>query len=86
MPVGHSGRIMSLRLLIRDNKFATVLSVYAPTLQAGTGLKEAFYRDLHKLQQLDSKDKLLIIGDFNARVGDALQARLCCACTSDPVR
>ena len=32
LPVGHSDRIMSLRLPIQ-NKFATVLSVYAPTLQ-----------------------------------------------------
>ena len=70
LPVGHSDRIMSLRLPIQDNKFATVLSVYAPTLQAETGVKEAFYRDLHNLlQQNDSKDKLLILGDFNARVG-----------------
>ena len=44
--------------------------MYAPTLQAETGVKEAFYRDLHDLvQQIDSKDKLLILGDFNARVG-----------------
>ena len=29
-----------------------------------------FYRDLHNLlQQVDSKDKLVILGDFNARVG-----------------
>ena len=54
----------------QDNKFATILSVYAPTLQAETGVKEAFYRDLHNLlQQVDSKDKVLILGDFNARVG-----------------
>ena len=44
--------------------------MYAPTLQAETGVKEAFYRDLHDLlQQVDSKDKLLILGDFNAKVG-----------------
>ena len=44
--------------------------MYAPTLQAEAGVKEAFYRDLHNLlQQVDSKDKLLILGDFNARVG-----------------
>ena len=61
---------MSLRLPIQDNKFATVLSVYAPTLQAETGVKEAFYRDLRNLlQQVDPKDKLLILGDFNARMG-----------------
>ena len=50
--------------------FATVLSVHAPTLQAETGVKEAFYLDLHNLlQQVDSKDKLLNIFNFNARVG-----------------
>ena len=60
---------MSLGLPVQD-KFATVLNVYAPTLQAETGVKEAFYRDLHNLlQQVDSKDKLAILGDFNARVG-----------------
>ena len=70
LPVGHSDRIMSLRLPIQDNEFATVLSVYAPTLQAETGVKEALYRDLHNLlQQVDSKEKLLILGDFNARMG-----------------
>ena len=70
LPVGHSDRIMPLRLPIQDNKFATVLSVYAPTRQAENGIKEAFYRDLdNPLQQVDSKDKLLILGDFSARVG-----------------
>ena len=34
LPAGHSDRIMSLRLPIQDNKFAAVLSMYAPTLQA----------------------------------------------------
>ena len=47
LPVGHSDRIMALRFPIQDKKFATVLSVYAPTLQAETGVKEAFYSDLH---------------------------------------
>ena len=63
LPVDHSDRIMSLRLPIRDSKFATLLSVYAET-----GVKEAFYRDLHNLQQLDSRGKLLVLGDCNARV------------------
>ena len=74
LPVGHSDRIMSLRLPIQDNKFATVLSEYAPTLQAEIGVKEAFYRDLHNLlQQVDSNGKLLILGDFNSRVGRDLE-------------
>ena len=47
LQVGHSDCIMSLRLPIQDNKSATVFSVYAPTLQAETGVKKAFYHDLH---------------------------------------
>ena len=60
LPVGHSDRIMSLRLPIQDNKFAILLSIYAPTLQAEIGVKEAVYRDLHHLlQQVDPKEKFL---------------------------
>ena len=67
LPAGHSDRIRSLRLPIHDKKCATVLSVCAPTLQAETGVKEAFYCDMHNLlQQVDSKDKLLILGDFDS--------------------
>ena len=52
---------MFLRLPIQDNKFATVLSVYAPTLQVETEVKGALYSELHNLlQQVDSKDKFLI--------------------------
>ena len=44
--------------------------MYTPILRAETGVKEAFYSDLHNLpQQVDSKDKFLILEDFNARVG-----------------
>ena len=61
---------MSVRLPSQDSKFATILSVYAPSLQGETGVKYAFYRDLDNLlQQADSKAELLISGDFNARVG-----------------
>ena len=73
LPGGLSDRIMSLRLPVQDSKFATALSVYAPTLQTETGVKETFFRDLHNLlQQVDSKDKLLILGDFNAKNGTRL--------------
>ena len=44
--------------------------MYAPTLQAEAGVKEAFYHVVHNLLlQVDSEDKLFILGDFNARVG-----------------
>ena len=70
LPAGQSDHLMSLRLPVQDNKFATVLSEYTPILQAETGVKEAIYLDLHTLlQQVDSKDKFLILRDLNARVG-----------------
>ena len=41
--------------------------MYAPTVQADIGV---FCSDLHNLlQQVDTKDKLLILEDSNARVG-----------------
>ena len=75
LPLGHSDRIMYLRLPIQD-KFANVLSVYAPTLPAEAGVQEAFYRDLHNLlQQADSKDKLLVLGDFKCMCGTRLRSK-----------
>ena len=48
---GTDYTLMPLGLPIQDNKFASVLSVNAPTLQAETGVKKAFYRDLLDLLQ-----------------------------------
>ena len=73
LPIGNSDRIMSLRLPIQGNKFGTVLSVYTPTLQAEAVIKEAFYHDLHNLmQQVDSKDKLIIFADYNQEWDETL--------------
>ena len=70
LPTGHSDRIMSLRLPLQGDKSATLVSVYSPTLQADSAVKEAFYGDLHTvITRIDPKDKLIILGDFNARVG-----------------
>ena len=63
LSLGHSDHLMSLRLPIQDKRFATVISVYTPPLQAETGVKEACYYGV------DSIDKILTLGDFNARVG-----------------
>ena len=70
LPVGHSDRLMSLRLPLHDNQFVTIISVYAPTLQADPGTKDAFYSDLREVvRKAEKEDKVLIMGDFNARVG-----------------
>eukprot|EP00058_Branchiostoma_floridae_P011910 XP_002597398.1 hypothetical protein BRAFLDRAFT_69317 [Branchiostoma floridae] len=49
LPVGHSDRLMSLRLPLQDNQSVTLISVYAPTLQADPATKETFYTELRSL-------------------------------------
>ena len=48
----------------------TVIQVYAPTSNAEEAEVEWFYEDLQDLLELTpKKDVLLIIGDWNAKVG-----------------
>ncbi|BHF74356.1 hypothetical protein SprV_0501744200 [Sparganum proliferum] len=71
LPQGTNDRLMSLRLpLRRGGKFATIISVYAPPMTSPDAAKDKFYEDLHALLATVSKaDKLIVLGDFNARVG-----------------
>ncbi|GFS07644.1 craniofacial development protein 2 [Elysia marginata] len=67
---GHSDRIMSMRLPLDKNQHLTLFSVYAPTLQAEPVEKDSFYSELGRLlTNTLAGDKVLILGDFNARVG-----------------
>ena len=68
LPIGHSERIMSLRLPLLKEEYATIVSVYAPTLDADPSDKDNFYTG-QIIAQTPPKDKLVIMGDFNARVG-----------------
>ena len=66
MPRPVSDRIMTMS---KDN-FATIISVYAPTMTNPDENKEAFYNQLASvLSGIPRTDKLLLIGDFNARIG-----------------
>nr|VZI06603.1 unnamed protein product [Spirometra erinaceieuropaei] len=71
LPQGINDRLMSLRLpLRRGGKFATIISAYAPTMTNPDAVRDKFYEDLHALLATVSKaDKLIVLGDFNARVG-----------------
>nr|VZI35619.1 unnamed protein product [Spirometra erinaceieuropaei] len=70
LPQGISDRLMSLRLPLRGGKFATIISAYAPTMTNPDAVRDKFYEDLHALLATVSKaDKLIVLGDFNARVG-----------------
>nr|VZI50559.1 unnamed protein product [Spirometra erinaceieuropaei] len=63
---------MSHRLpLRRGGKFATIISAYAPPMSSpDDAARDKFYEDLHALLATVSKaDKLIVLGDFNVRVG-----------------
>nr|VZI46624.1 unnamed protein product [Spirometra erinaceieuropaei] len=70
LPQGINDRLMSLRLPLWRGKFATIISAYAPTMTNPDAVRDKFYEDLHALLATVSKaDKLIVLGDFNARVG-----------------
>ena len=61
---------MSLRLPLLEDQYATIISIYLPTLPADPTTKESFYSELRSiLQKTNDTDKVFIMGDFNARVG-----------------
>ena len=70
MPKGVTERIMTLRLPIGKERFLTLINVYAPTMTYPDEDKEAFYRLLSTtIDKVPTADKLIVLGDFNARVG-----------------
>nr|VZH93499.1 unnamed protein product [Spirometra erinaceieuropaei] len=70
LPQGINDHLMSLRLPLWRGKFATIISAYAPTMTNPDAVRDKFYEDLHALLATMSKtDKLIVLGDFNARVG-----------------
>ena len=79
---GVSSRIIMARVKLDDRTrrqigrniirptHATIISVYAPTHQSSLEKKEEFYTDLQRaLDGVVKDDVLLLLGDFNARVG-----------------
>ncbi|XP_076128077.1 uncharacterized protein LOC143109310 [Alosa pseudoharengus] len=69
-PVGISERLMTLRIPLVKNRYATLLSVYDPTLPSDSESKDSFYQTLDEaLHQIPKNDKILLLGDFNASVG-----------------
>ncbi|VDL94958.1 unnamed protein product [Schistocephalus solidus] len=70
LPQVINDRLMSLHMPLRGDKFATIISAYAPPMTSADPAKEKFYEDLHALLATVPKaDNLIVLVDFNARVG-----------------
>ena len=70
LPKGINDRLMTLRLPLSGNKHATIVSAYAPTMTNPDEVKDKFYNDLDDIISATPRtDKLILLGDFNARVG-----------------
>ena len=63
-------RLWLWEIPLTKDRNATIVSAYAPTMTNPEENKETFYSQLKgTLRNIPSTDKLLLIGDFNARIG-----------------
>ena len=68
-PVGVNERLMTMDLDIEGGR-VHLISAYAPTLSSNNAIKDRFYEELDDLiRRVPYSDKLLLLGDLNARVG-----------------
>ncbi|VDM01630.1 unnamed protein product [Schistocephalus solidus] len=70
LPQGINDRLTSLRLPLRRDQFATIISANTPPMTSSDAVKDKSYEDLHTLLATVSMlEKFFFIVDFNARVG-----------------
>ena len=70
MPRPVIDRIMTMRIPFTKDRNATIVSAYAPTMANPEENKETSYsQQTGTLRNMPSTDKLLLIGDINARIG-----------------
>ena len=69
-PTAINDRIIIMRLPLKKDAYVTIVSAYAPTMTNPDEIKEGFYSSLRDtVKEVSITDKLIIAGDFNARVG-----------------
>ena len=70
IPEGLNDRLMKLKFPLGRERSATLISAYAPALTNPDEVKEKFYEELEALiSAVPQSDKLILLGDFNACVG-----------------
>ena len=70
-PKGVNDCLMMMRIPFSNRqKFITIVSAHVPTMTNPDEVKDKFYEDLNAIiTTVPSTDKVIILGDFNARVG-----------------
>ena len=71
-----SDRILTAKIQLNNDHYATIVVAYAPTLikrKQNPSIREEFYDQLNSLpsEHKNNKYLLLVIGDFNAKTGSA---------------
>ena len=67
-------RLMTMLLSLEGKCHATIISAYASMMTNPDEVKEKFYEVLETLViDVPKENKLIILGDFNARVGSDYQ-------------
>ena len=70
LPKGINDRLMTLRLPLSGKRHVTIVSAYASTMTNPDEVKDKFYNDLNSvISAAPRTGKLILLGDFNARVG-----------------
>ncbi|GFR82568.1 endonuclease-reverse transcriptase [Elysia marginata] len=64
----HSERIISFQIKLKGESLK-VIQVYAPTSDYEDTEIEAFYEDLAKAMEMEGRGNIIIMGDFNAKIG-----------------
>ena len=69
-PHGISPRLSHMKIKLQHNRVANLISAYAPTLDSSDETKDEFYEELGTLLcSIPLNQKIILLGDFNARVG-----------------
>jgi len=69
-PLAISERLVTPRIPLAKHRYATFISTYAPTLLSNDETKDHCHAMLRStLMQVPRRDKLIVFGDFNARIG-----------------
>jgi hypothetical protein len=73
-PTGGTDRMLTLKLKMK-NQTVNFINVYSPTLHSTEDIKDAFYEAVDAaVGTVPPAEKLFLLGDFNARVGDDYEA------------